>query len=767
MTTHFTSRIRRPIGVLAGLSLVVSVFVISPATTAQTADPAPDYLASFDACPGDAIPPAGFRDVPGRHDNSSDINCIAYYGITKGTSATTYAPEDPVIREHMALFLIRLAKLVGIFVPPPDDTPFTDIARLSQESRDNISQIYQLGITIGTSATTYTPGRNVSRGEMALFLQRLMDEMDVVADGRDLYGYIPDDVDDNDLDADIEAPWRDIEDVPFAVNEAVTELYELGVASGFAGSARLYGPNRDMSRADMAAFMAAILDHSNLRPRGATIQVSPIRGADDFDITAMVSFRSDTFAPVEDQAVDWFYTDDPDGGLERNGECDISTILGDGDCQWDDDDDETDRDGNIFTEVRATAGETMTFYAWVGSRNGDDFDEDSVDHSKTVAQSDKGPSSLLVTHDVPVNAWQIEGDGAWIVDMDRRSSVEITIQLQDETGARLEREGVVIDIEVNSREILVDAENVAGNRPAPEYQQLRRDPRDTSTVVTDRRGEATFELDGPSRNERLDEVTIETDCCTETIKFAWSEGDSVLVSAKPSFRLYQYAQYADTNGTVSFTVEYDLYDQYGNPLRGHTTRYTGRETEVTSAPVYQLATVAFAENTHTATLENSVDLAPTWSRGRFRSTLETNALRADNEYFILVKPNICSTSTTGNPCATGDSADNADDRIDYADEQVVWVVKDATDDDQFDLLQDDSFATIDAATLLEVELYAADNKFRTFFTLWSYESGDRFQVGGENATLQEFEEQWRDGVVGVVDIDVLIYSSGLSFFLIK
>ncbi|MDE0120102.1 MAG: S-layer homology domain-containing protein [bacterium] len=763
MTTHFTSQFRRPIGVLAVLSLLVSVFVISPgATTAQTTDPAPDYLASFEACPEDVIPDANFTDVPGRHENSSDINCIAYYGITKGTSATTYSPEAPVIREHMALFLIRLANLVDIYVPPPGDTPFTDIAGLSQGSRDNISQIYQLGITVGTSATTYTPGRNVSRGEMALFLQRLMDQMDVVADGRDLYGYIPDDVDDNDLDADVEAPWRDIDDVPFAVNEAVTELYELGVASGFGGSARLYGPNRDMSRADMAAFMAAILDHSNLRPKGATIQVSPTQGADDFDIIAMISFRSDTFAPVEDQAVDWFYTDDAEGGLERNGECDISTILGSGDCQWDDDDEETDRDGNIFTEVRATAGETMTFYAWVGRRNGDDFDEDSVDHSKAVARSDKGPSNLLVTHDVPVNAWRIGGDeGAWIVDMDRRSSVEITIQLLDETGARLEREGVVVDIEVDSREILVDADTVTTNEPAPDYRPLRRDPRDTSTVLTDRRGEATFELDGPSRNERLDEVTIDTDCCTETVAIAWSEGESVLVSAKPSFRLYQSA---GTNDKVRFTVEYNLYDQYGNPLRGHTTRFTGRTKDVTSAPVYTLYPVTLSGDTHDP--GNAVPITvppPTWSRGRLRATLETDALTAPGN-FILVEPNICSTGATSNQCEGGDQAP---DRINYADDQVVWVVTDATDDKQFDSLENDSFDTFDEADLLEVELYADDNKFRTFFMLWSYDTSDRFQAGGEDISLQEFEERWEDAVVEVEDIDVLLYSSGLSFFLIK
>ena len=38
----------------------------------------------------------------------------------------------------------------------------------------------------------------------------------------------------------------------------------------------------------------------------------------------------------------------------------------------------------------------------------------------------------------------------------------------------------------------------------------------------------------------------------------------------------------------------------------------------------------------------------------------------------------------------------------------------------------------DGLDLAEVELYAADNKFRTFFTLWSYDSNDRFQTGGED-----------------------------------
>ena len=474
----------------------------------------------------------------------------------------------------------------------------------------------------------------------------------------------------------------------------------------------------------------------------------------------MISVRSDTFAPEEDQAVDWFYTADPEGGLERNGECDISEILDNGDCEWnDDDDDETDRDGNIFEKVRATSGATMTFYAWMGRRNGDDFDEDSVDHSKAVAVSNKGPSGLMVTHDVSANAWQIGGDGgAWIVDMDRRSSVEFTIQLLDESGARLEREGVVIDVEVNSREILVDADNVENKKPKPEYEPLRRDPRDTSTVMTDRRGEAIFELDGPSRDERLDQVTFEISCCTETVEIAWSEADPVLVSAKPSFDFYQKR---NTDNKVKFTVEFNLYDQYGNAIRGHETRYTGRQHNVREVLASELYSVTESSNSwSTQKQSDPTRTATSWSRGRLRYTLESAPL-GDPNYFILVKPTICSTGADSG-CPTDIAT-----TIQYADSQVVWVVKDAARDDDLDPLQDDQFATGAPATLLDVEMYPADNKFRTFFTLWSYDSGDRFRAGDDDISLQEFEARWKSSVRGIGDIDVLLYSSGLSFFLIK
>ena len=113
----------------------------------------------------------------------------------------------------MALFLVRLARLGGHYTfPLVADTPFEDIADLKPGSREAISQIYQMGITIGATATTYAPARNVSRGEMALFLQRLMDLMVPVTDGRRAFGYTPDDVNDNDGNFDVESPFQDLED---------------------------------------------------------------------------------------------------------------------------------------------------------------------------------------------------------------------------------------------------------------------------------------------------------------------------------------------------------------------------------------------------------------------------------------------------------------------------------------------------------------------------------------------------------------------------
>lgn len=52
--------------------------------------------------------------------------------------------------------------------------PFVDIGHLPQLWRDSIAALRASGITSGTSPTTYSPGMNVTRGQMAVFLAKAL-----------------------------------------------------------------------------------------------------------------------------------------------------------------------------------------------------------------------------------------------------------------------------------------------------------------------------------------------------------------------------------------------------------------------------------------------------------------------------------------------------------------------------------------------------------------------------------------------------------------
>ena len=98
---------------------------------------------------------------------------------------------------------------------------------------------------------------------------------------------------------------------------------------------------------------------------------------------------------------------------------------------------------------------------------------------------------------------------------------------------------------------------------------------------------------------------------------------------------------------------------------------------------------------------------------------------------------------------------------------IVWLVKNARDEEEFDELRDRDFATPPGLSLKEVELYATGGKFRTFFTLWIYEANHKFQVKDEFVSVETFEETWEKQVDGIDDLDILIYGSGCSLIVIK
>ena len=569
-------RFRRQIAVMAVLSMLASVLVAAPAVAA---DPEADYTATFDAC-GDA-PSAGFTDVPSTHANAGDIDCIAYYGITKGTSATTYSPIQSVTREHMALFLTRLAGLVGIdMADDPGDPGFSDTGDLGTESQAAIAQLADLRITRGTSSTTYSPADNVTRGQMALFISRTMNLMVPLADGEiglsstTQYGYTPSDVDANDMDADIGSPFTDLGRSTKDENDAIENLYELGVASGISDTS--YSPGSNITRAAMAEFMVAALGHSNARPAGLSIQASTNEGWGDQEPTILVSVRDDSFAPTEDQSVDIFSSASPSNmGLRKDGTCNFSDSadsvfsgdLVDGDCVWNDNDEATDVNGNILVGREVNEGSTRVFYAWIGSDDGDKFDADDADEVLDSVKAKREQASLKGESDINEHALNI-GSGQQ-VNLRNGRDVTVTAQLKDTNGKDVERAGISIRVEY--RQGAFDFNNQRNERSYVNTHE--------ATLVTDDDGSVSLLVSPPANSTRVDDqeredsvVFIELDANgndidaverTAEIKIHWIEETAVLSSDSIDAPVYVL----EGEPTVGTTVR--LWDQYGNSIRSH------------------------------------------------------------------------------------------------------------------------------------------------------------------------------------------------------
>ena len=120
-----------------------------------------------------------FEDVAD-DPNADDIARISPNGlmITEGTSDTTYSPDAPVVRGHMALFLTRLYSAATGSDAPAGDTPFTDIGDRPAAEQAAIGALFALKVTKGTSDTTYSPHSNVTREQMASFVARMYRAID-------------------------------------------------------------------------------------------------------------------------------------------------------------------------------------------------------------------------------------------------------------------------------------------------------------------------------------------------------------------------------------------------------------------------------------------------------------------------------------------------------------------------------------------------------------------------------------------------------------
>ena len=522
-----------------------------------------DEPALYSACVGSALEDAGFSDIR-RYpaDTRHAINCLAHYGITYGTEVGTFSPDAPVVRSHMALFLVRAAGPAGIDVPRPSGRPaggFTDVEGLSNEFLEAIDQLVRMGITVGKTHSTFDPHDTVTRRQVVLFLYRFLDLAPVGPGGVDLDDAFPDDT-----------HFEDLGDLPVTVYDAVRTLFEMGVVEGTSDTT--FSPDRPLTRAQMALLITRMLGHTNARPAGLTLQAdrTVVDAADDAEV--VISVRDRWHRPVTDALVDLFESAEPYSRssdlFDSRGRCEeteVRALFGADPCEIDQSDETTDRDGNLVYEL--FVDDDLTMWAWSGDLR-DRFDLDSTDYASIEFTAVAPPDAFKATDDMHPHALK----------MPYGRSVTFTFQLVDEDGKQVRREDEEIEITTEER---------SGGRLA--RRQTRSHYTDSAGRVT-----LTYRIDRPRYGDRdgdslLDVIVVESsglDVTDETtrgvldadVSLVWSSEDDEATTLVLTQPLAYHTAITSGSGGRNRVIA-TLLDQYGDPVRGELIHFTSDDNE--------------------------------------------------------------------------------------------------------------------------------------------------------------------------------------------
>jgi hypothetical protein len=174
-----------------------------------------------------------FIDVPYNYFAWKFIEAVKNAGVTSGCGSGSYCPDNVVTRNQMAVFLL-VAKEGASYVPPPCTTPtFSDVP-CSNPFAPWIEELVQRGVTAGCGGSSYCPGNEVTRNQMAVFLIKTLEGN----------AYTPP-----------PCTVQNFDDVPCSSPFApwVQEMVDRGLTAGCGGGN--FCPNTPVTRAQMAVFL--------------------------------------------------------------------------------------------------------------------------------------------------------------------------------------------------------------------------------------------------------------------------------------------------------------------------------------------------------------------------------------------------------------------------------------------------------------------------------------------------------------------------------
>ena len=547
------ARQRSRLAVLAVLALVGSLLAVSAVPAVAASDDEADEKAMYSACVGAATDDAGFIDM-GNSFAAGAANCLAHYGITRGTGDGMFSPDKAVTRLQMARFLSRAAGPAGIDTMMVSASGLTDVSDLSDEAQEAVNTVVSLGIMTARSDDTFDPSGLVSRRDMAVHLAAFLSKALVGPGGVDI-----DDLKNGRASGN--SPFTDIGEVSVSAHKAIRDIFELGVTTGT--TATTFSPENPVSRAQMAAFITRTLAHTNARPAGVSVQAAADGDTGEANHDLAISVRDADHQPVPDALVDIISTSNPDEAFNDEGACVSNNVTGN--CTLTTGDDATDPDGNtdgVSVALPDAAG-TLTVKVWTGEV-GDKFDNDSTDYASVEIDAALPATMIKVTDDTTADSNFLKfGD-----------TVTYTLQVVNDDGGEVAEEG----LEVTIRSVIEDTTS-APDRPDTTTNE--------ATHTTDAAGriQVSYSADDPDGStDNQDQVTLtltltsltltgnaldisdvnDQDSVAAEIQAIWSDADS----AATTLTLSQRAMYHETNDDgVSNTLMATLVDQYGDPVR--------------------------------------------------------------------------------------------------------------------------------------------------------------------------------------------------------
>ena len=113
------------------------------------------------------VPGTSFTDVPTGAYYEEAVGWAVEKGITKGTSDSTFTPDGVCTRAQAVTFLWRAGRPAA----KAGSLPFADVKAGSYYD-DAVRWAVENGVTVGTSATTFSPNATCSRAQIVTFLWR-------------------------------------------------------------------------------------------------------------------------------------------------------------------------------------------------------------------------------------------------------------------------------------------------------------------------------------------------------------------------------------------------------------------------------------------------------------------------------------------------------------------------------------------------------------------------------------------------------------------